>query len=95
MQRAQQEWGLCIPDCLLPDFVLCSDSSRCMQEPGAVDATWFQDPSFVAELLGGLPGVDINDPRIQNALKEVGGDEKKDFCRRRIGRISRYSIDEL
>jgi len=47
-------------------------------EAGVVDATWFQDPSFVAELLGGLPGVDINDPRIQNALKEVGGDEKKE-----------------
>lgn len=41
-----------------------------------VDAKWFQDPSFVQELLGQLPGVDINDPRIQKALKEVGGDEE-------------------
>jgi len=47
-------------------------------DPAAVDAAWFQDPAFVSELLGSLPGVDINDPRIQNALKEVGGDEKKE-----------------
>lgn len=45
------------------------------EEADAVDAKWFQDPSFVQELLGQLPGVDINDPRIQEALKEVGGDE--------------------
>eukprot|EP00931_Biecheleriopsis_adriatica_P066497 TRINITY_DN4083_c0_g1_i1.p1 TRINITY_DN4083_c0_g1~~TRINITY_DN4083_c0_g1_i1.p1 ORF type:complete len:434 (-),score=138.90 TRINITY_DN4083_c0_g1_i1:245-1546(-) len=46
----------------------------------AVDSKWFQDPSFVSELLGSLPGVDINDPRIQSALKEVSGgdDSKKD-----------------
>jgi 26S proteasome regulatory subunit N10 len=44
-----------------------------------VDTQWFKDPSFVNELLGSLPGVDINDPRIQDALKEVSGeDEKKD-----------------
>merc|ERR1712032_1017908 len=43
---------------------------------GTVDSKWFQDPSFVQELLGSLPGVDINDPKIQMALKEVRGDEK-------------------
>jgi 26S proteasome regulatory subunit N10 len=49
-----------------------------------VDAQWFQDPTFVSELLGSLPGVDINDPRIQSALQSVGGEagtgdeEKKD-----------------
>lgn len=43
-----------------------------------VDAKWFEDPDFVRELLGGLPGVDINDPRVQNALREVSGDDKKD-----------------
>merc|ERR1712060_349620 len=43
---------------------------------GTVDSKWFQDPSFVQELLGSLPGVDINDPQIQSALKEVRGDEK-------------------
>jgi len=47
-------------------------------DAAAVDARWFQDPAFVSELLGSLPGVDINDPRIQNALKEVGGDDKKE-----------------
>lgn len=47
-------------------------------DAAAVDSRWFQDPAFVSELLGSLPGVDINDPRIQNALKEVGGDEKKE-----------------
>eukprot|EP00930_Biecheleria_cincta_P072395 TRINITY_DN597_c0_g1_i1.p1 TRINITY_DN597_c0_g1~~TRINITY_DN597_c0_g1_i1.p1 ORF type:complete len:473 (+),score=149.78 TRINITY_DN597_c0_g1_i1:76-1419(+) len=41
-----------------------------------LDAKWFQDPSFVQELLGSLPGVDINDPRIQSALNEVSGDGK-------------------
>jgi len=46
---------------------------------GGVDTKWFQDPSFVTELLGTLPGVDINDPRIQEALKSVGaGEEEKD-----------------
>lgn len=47
-------------------------------EPAAADAQWFQDPAFVSELLGSLPGVDINDPRIQNALKEVGSNETKE-----------------
>merc|ERR1712137_44842 len=43
-------------------------------EVPAYDTKWFQDPEFVSELIGSLPGVDINDPRIQNALKEVGGE---------------------
>merc|ERR1719296_158156 len=46
-----------------------------------VDSQWFQDPSFVQELLGSLPGVDVNDPRIQEALNEVkkdGDGDKKD-----------------
>ncbi|CAE7172980.1 RPN10 [Symbiodinium pilosum] len=38
-----------------------------------LDGRWLQDPSFVQELLGSLPGVDIDDPRIQDALKEVSG----------------------
>lgn len=45
---------------------------------GTVDSRWFQDPNFVQELLGDLPGVDINDSRIQNALKEVAKPEDKD-----------------
>mmetsp|Transcript_33488 Transcript_33488/g.75133 ORF Transcript_33488/g.75133 Transcript_33488/m.75133 type:complete len:416 (-) Transcript_33488:63-1310(-) len=38
-----------------------------------LDGKWLQDPNFVQELLGSLPGVDIDDPRIQDALKEVSG----------------------
>jgi len=43
----------------------------------------FQDPHFVNQLLGSLPGVNPDDPAIQNALqsinKDVGdGDKKKD-----------------
>merc|ERR1712176_1689621 len=36
----------------------------------------FQDPRFVNELLGSLPGVDPNDPAIQNALRNLGDDKK-------------------
>lgn len=43
-----------------------------------LDGRWLQDPNFVQELLGSLPGVDIDDPRIQDALKEVSGAAKKD-----------------
>lgn len=53
-----------------------STSSTESQE--ASDARWFQDPTFVSELLGSLPGVDIKDPRIQAALQEATGTEKKD-----------------
>jgi len=38
----------------------------------------FQDPQFVNQLLGSLPGVDPNDPAIQNALKNLNQSEKKD-----------------
>lgn len=41
------------------------------EDVAKLDGNWFQDPDFVNELLGSLPGVDINDPRIQNALKDV------------------------
>jgi len=41
-----------------------------------VDTKWLQDPSFVQELLGSLPGVDISDPRIQSALKDIADDKK-------------------
>ena len=43
-----------------------------------LDSRWLQDPSFVQELLGSLPGVDINDERIQEALKEVSGGSSQD-----------------
>merc|ERR1712060_131671 len=37
-----------------------------------LDNMCFQDPAFLSDLLGSLPGVDVNDPRIQEALKAVG-----------------------
>mmetsp|Transcript_50086 Transcript_50086/g.121358 ORF Transcript_50086/g.121358 Transcript_50086/m.121358 type:complete len:454 (-) Transcript_50086:222-1583(-) len=38
----------------------------------------FQDPAFVNQLLGSLPGVDPNDPTIQSALSNMKKDEEKD-----------------
>ena len=38
---------------------------------GTSASTTFQDPNFVSELLGGLPGVDVNDPNIQAALRQI------------------------
>merc|ERR1719273_2297315 len=43
----------------------------------------FQDPNFVNQLLGSLPGVDPNDPAIQSALRNLqqnqsSSDENKD-----------------
>jgi len=62
-------------DAEMPAEEKAADSS----EP-SLDSRWLQDPSFVQELLGSLPGVDINDERIQEALKEVSGasQDKKD-----------------
>lgn len=37
----------------------------------------FQDPQFVNQLLGSLPGVDPNDPQIQNALRNIKEEDKK------------------
>lgn len=54
-----------------------AQASAAAATPEDMDAKWFQDPTFVQELLGSLPGVDINDPRIQSALKEVA-EAKKD-----------------
>ena len=47
---------------------------------GAADQA-FLDPAFVSGLLQGLPGVDMNDPKIQAAMAAVtntGGGDKKD-----------------
>jgi len=38
----------------------------------------FQDPQFVNQLLGSLPGVNPNDPAIQSALQNLQGDKKED-----------------
>lgn len=35
----------------------------------------FQDAAFVNELLGSMPGVDPNDPEIQQALRQAGGQD--------------------
>ena len=47
--------------------------------PSAGEA--FLDPAFVNSLLAGLPGVDMNDPKIQEAMQQVttgGADGKED-----------------
>jgi len=42
------------------------------QEEGpTAEQQQFQDPQFVNQLLGSLPGVDPNDPQIQNALRSI------------------------
>ena len=38
----------------------------------------FQDPAFVNELLGSMPGVDPNDPEIQEALRKAQEGKKDD-----------------
>ena len=37
----------------------------------------FQDASFLQSVLGSLPGVDPNDPRIRSVLDSLPTDEKK------------------
>mmetsp|Transcript_31799 Transcript_31799/g.46894 ORF Transcript_31799/g.46894 Transcript_31799/m.46894 type:complete len:411 (-) Transcript_31799:43-1275(-) len=52
-------------------------SMQTEKESGESSGRQFQDPQFVNQLLGSLPGVDPNDPDIQNALRDVNeGDEK-------------------
>mmetsp|Transcript_24058 Transcript_24058/g.27408 ORF Transcript_24058/g.27408 Transcript_24058/m.27408 type:complete len:426 (+) Transcript_24058:180-1457(+) len=38
----------------------------------------FQDPQFVSQLLGSLPGVDPNDPQIQNALRSINNEDEEE-----------------
>ena len=49
----------------------------------------FQDPQFVNQLLGSLPGVNPNDPAIQSALKNLekkeGDDDKDDNDKKKDG----------
>mmetsp|Transcript_44140 Transcript_44140/g.116819 ORF Transcript_44140/g.116819 Transcript_44140/m.116819 type:complete len:428 (-) Transcript_44140:292-1575(-) len=42
---------------------------------GIDPASFFQDPDFVRDLLGSLPGVDMNDPQIQETLARVTQDK--------------------
>jgi len=59
---------------------VAGDTAAAGDDPmgASVDSRWFQDPSFVQELLRSLPGVDVNDPRIQSALQEGSGDGNED-----------------
>eukprot|EP00400_MALV-I_sp_L67-5_P000788 gene788-839_t len=43
--------------------------------PATNDANLFLDDAFVENFLGTLPGVDVNDPKIQAALKGAKGDD--------------------
>lgn len=54
-----------------------ADTSTSKNDATGTDGTQqLQDPSFVNELLGSLPGVDPSDPAIQNAIRNIGKDEK-------------------
>ncbi|ETW04620.1 hypothetical protein H310_03815 [Aphanomyces invadans] len=44
--------------------------------PAPASASPFMDPAFVSQLLGGLPGVDPNDPKIKEAMEKLT--KKKD-----------------
>ena len=46
-------------------------------QEGAPDQQ-FQDPSFVSELLGSMPGADANDPEIQEALRKAAAKKEED-----------------
>mmetsp|Transcript_87811 Transcript_87811/g.171769 ORF Transcript_87811/g.171769 Transcript_87811/m.171769 type:complete len:168 (+) Transcript_87811:113-616(+) len=48
------------------------------EPPTGSEEQQFQDPQFVNQLLGTLPGVDPNDPAIQRALKNLQGDKKEE-----------------
>ena len=39
----------------------------------SVDPKWLEDPSFVRDLLGSLPGVDVRDVRVQAVIQAISG----------------------
>jgi len=45
---------------------------------GDASAAMFQDANFLQSVLGSLPGVDPNDPRIRSVLDSLPADEKKE-----------------
>jgi 26S proteasome regulatory subunit N10 len=55
-------------------------AARTGDAPNQSEAALFSDPAFVQELLTSLPGVDMQDPRIQEALNQVAPQDgaKKD-----------------
>jgi len=48
------------------------------EQEGEAGKQQFQDPQFVNQLLGSLPGVNPNDPAIQSALQNMNKDDKDD-----------------
>ena len=56
-----------------------ADQSEAKKEAAKDGEQQFQDPQFVNQLLGSLPGVNPNDPAIQSALQNLNqGDKKED-----------------
>mmetsp|Transcript_9712 Transcript_9712/g.14910 ORF Transcript_9712/g.14910 Transcript_9712/m.14910 type:complete len:465 (+) Transcript_9712:221-1615(+) len=55
-----------------------SSSSSEEQKTDGQPQQQFQDPQFVSQLLGSLPGVDPNDPAIQSALRNLNEGDNKD-----------------
>lgn len=47
-------------------------------KPSSSSDQQFQDPSFVNELLGSMPGVDPNDPEIQEALRKAAAKKEEE-----------------
>jgi len=48
------------------------------EAPQQAQTGQFQDPAFVNQLLGSLPGVDPNDPAIQNALRNFNQQQQEE-----------------
>ena len=56
-----------------------ADQGEAKKEEGKEEGQQqFQDPQFVNQLLGSLPGVNTNDPAIQSALQNLNQGDKKD-----------------
>jgi len=54
------------------------DGKRSSTSSSASDGASFLDPGFVKGLLTGLPGVDVNDPKIRAAMSAVGAEADDD-----------------
>jgi 26S proteasome regulatory subunit N10 len=55
-----------------------SEAKKEEGKSGEGEQQQFQDPQFVNQLLGSLPGVNPNDPAIQSALQNLNQGDKKD-----------------
>ncbi|KAJ1605117.1 26S proteasome regulatory subunit 5a [Cryptosporidium canis] len=54
------------------------DAPSPAEAPNNQDPSPAQEPGSFEGLIQGIPGVDINDPRIQNALRQLNKDEQSD-----------------